>query len=233
MKRIILFENSMRKNKRIISRIALVLLAVAIVFVTEQVFKPGYAIKSLVKVLSFMGAILIYCVSSHQQFKKVIRLYKIKNIKPLLFCMILFFVGTASAFLIFRNYIDLQSIRQSLISKENLTKSNCLFVFGYIILCNSFLEEIFFRGFVSGLFLNKWAGRIFSAVLFSIYHIGIFITWFNPLIFVLCIVGLAVVGLFLQWLSEKNESILASYITHACANVAINIIGILLIFEVI
>ena len=223
----------MNKKQKLSIGIALALMAVIIVFVTEQVFQPGYALKSAVKVLSFMGAILIYKVLTRQKIIDVIRLHKIKNIRPILICMLCFFVGMAIAFFVFRDFLDLQNIRQSLIDKEKLTKENCIFVFLYIIFCNSFLEESFFRGFVSGMFPNKRLGRLFSAVLFSLYHIGIFITWFNPLIFVLCIVGLTAVGLFLQWLSEKFESILASYITHACANVAINIIGALLIFEVI
>lgn len=209
----------------------LALLAVAVVFVTEQVLKPEYALKSTIKVLSFMGVIGLYCTLFRKKFTDVIGLHKIGNGKPLLCYMLCFFVGTMAAFLIFKDFLDLPGIRQSLMSKENLTKDNCIFVFLYIIFCNSFLEEGFFRGFFSGLFSDKRLGGIISAVLFSFYHIGIFITWFSPFIFLLCLIGLAAVGLFLQWLSEKYESILASYITHACANVAIDVIGVLLIFE--
>lgn len=221
----------MKKQKEFLTGVILTLLAVAAVFITEQVFQPGYALKSAIKVLSFMGAVLLYCSITRRKLTDVIRLNKIENPKPLLFYMLCFFVGTAAAFLIFGDFLDLPGIRQSLMTKENLTKNNCIFVFLYIIFCNSFLEESFFRGFVSGIFPNKRAGSIFSAVLFSLYHIGIFATWFSPFIFVLCLAGLAAVGLFLQWLSEKYKSVLASYITHACANVAIDIIGILLIFE--
>ena len=223
----------MNQKQKLLVGIIPALLAVVIVFVTEQVIQPGYTLKSLVKIMSFMGAILIYQAFTRQKFTDVIRLHKIKNIKPILICMLCFFVGMIIAFFVFRDFLDLQSIRQSLVTKEKLTKENCIFVFLYIILCNSFLEESFFRGFVSGVFPNKQLGRAFSAILFSLYHIGIFITWFNPFIFVSCIAGLTAVGLFLQGLSEKFDSIMASYVTHACANVAINIIGALLIFEVI
>ena len=72
-----------------------------------------------------------------------------------------------------------------------------------------------------------------SALLFSAYHIGIFISWFNPFLFILCLAGLAAVGLFLQWISEKYQSIAASWLIHGCANIAINTIGALLIFEVL
>lgn len=221
----------MKKQKEFMLGALLALLAVAVVFVTEQVLKPEYALKSTIKVLSFMGVIGLYCALFRKKFTDVIGLHKIGNGKPLLCYMLCFFVGTMAAFLIFKDFLDLPGIRQSLMSKENLTKDNCIFVFLYIIFCNSFLEESFFRGFFSGLFSDKRLGGIISAVLFSFYHIGIFITWFSPVIFLLCLIGLAAVGLFLQWLSEKYESILASYITHACANVAIDVIGVLLIFE--
>lgn len=221
----------MKKQKEFMLGALLALLAVAVVFVTEQVLKPEYALKSTIKVLSFMGVIGLYCALFRKKFTDVIGLHKIGNGKPLLCYMLCFFVGTMAAFLIFKDFLDLPGIRQSLMSKENLTKDNCIFVFLYIIFCNSFLEESFFRGFFSGLFSDKRMGGIISAVLFSFYHIGIFITWFSPFIFLLCLIGLAAVGLFLQWLSEKYESILASYITHACANVAIDVIGVLLIFE--
>ena len=221
----------MKRIKNLLIGLIPALLAITIVLITEQVFQPGYALKSAVKVLAFAGAIVLYCVLTRRRFSDVVGLHKIKNIKVILLCMLIFFVGMAAAFLLFRGWIDLPGIRQSLMTKENLTKENCLFVFLYIIFCNSFLEECFFRGFVFGLFSDKRVGGIVSAVLFSVYHIGIFITWFNPLIFLLCLVGLAAVGLFLQWLCEKFGSVLASFMTHAGANVAIDVIGLLLIFE--
>ncbi len=223
----------MLKNKKTILGMVLALAAVSAVFVTEQIFKPAYAVKSLVKLVAFLGSILIYQARTHQKLPDVVRLHKIKNCRPLLLCMAIFFAATLAAFFVFRNFLDLQSIRQSLISKENLTKDNCLYVFLYIIVCNSFLEESFFRGFVSGLFPDKRTGSAVSAVLFSLYHIGIFVTWFSLGIFLLCLASLVAAGLFLQWLVEKYGSILASYITHGSANIAINIIGALLIFEMI
>ena len=147
--------------------------------------------------------------------------------------MAAFFLGIGILFALLKNQIDLSSIKESLIAKENLTKSNCLFVFAYIIIVNSFLEESFFRGFFYSLFENKKVGAVISGLVFSLYHIGIVITWFNPFVFALCIIGLAIVGMFLQWLSSKYQSIMASWITHACANIAINTIGALMIFGVL
>ena len=209
------------------------LAAVIAVFLVEQILQPGYWIKSLLKAAAFLGAIQVYALVSRQSFLETVRLRRLSGAKPLLWCMGLFFVGAALLFMLFRNQLDLAGIRESLTRKEGLTRQNCLFVFAYIILCNAFLEEAFFRGFLFGLFQNRKIGALASAVLFSLYHIGIFITWFNPFLFLLCLMGLTAVGLFLQWVSERYRSIAASYLIHGCANVAINTVGALLIFEVL
>lgn len=209
------------------------LTAVLLVFLVEQVLQPGYWVKSLLKAAAFLGAILSYAALSKQGFLETIRLRRLSGVKPLLLGMLLFFVGVALLFLCFRNQLDLAGIRDSLMKKEQLTRQNCLFVFAYIIVCNAFLEEAFFRGFVFGLFQNQKLGALVSAILFSLYHIGIFISWFNPFLFLLCVIGLAAVGLFLQWVSGKYQTIAAGYLIHACANVAINTIGALLIFGVL
>ena len=220
----------MKKN---LIGVLLALSAVLLVFLVEQVLQPGYWVKSLLKAAAFLGAILVYAALSRQSFLETIRLRKLTGARPLLLGMLLFFGGTALLFLCFRDQLDLNGIRESLMKKEQLTRQNCLFVFSYIILCNAFLEEAFFRGFLFGLFRNRRLGALVSAALFSVYHIGIFITWFNPFLFLLCVLGLAAVGLFLQWVSCRYRSIAASYLIHACANVAINTVGALLIFGVL
>ena len=207
--------------------------AVLLVFLVEQVLQPGYWIKGLLKSAAFLGAILGYAALSKQGFLETIRLRRLTKARPLLLGMLLFFGGVALLFLCFRNQLDLTGIRESLVRKEGLTRQNCLFVFAYIIVCNAFLEEAFFRGFVFQLFQNQTLGALVSAGLFSVYHIGIFITWFNPFLFLFCVLGLAVVGIFLQWVSCRYRSVAASYLIHACANVAINTIGALLIFGVL
>jgi len=219
-------------KKRLIG-VLLALSAVLLVFLVEQVLQPGYWIKSLLKASAFLGAILAYVALGKHRFSETIRLRKLTKTKALLLCMLAFFAGVAILFLCLRHQLDMAGIRESLVRKEGLTRQNCLLVFAYIIVCNSFLEEAFFRGFVFQLFRNKKAGALFSAVLFSAYHIGIFITWFNPFLFILCLIGLAAVGSFLQWVSEQYKSIAASWLIHACANIAINTVGTLLIFEVL
>ena len=220
-------------QKQWIAGLAFAGLALILVFLTEQIWKPGYFVKSAVKLALFGGAIVLYALLCGRKVRNVISLKRPGNVRKLLACILLFFFGIAILFLLFRSRIDMASIRESLVTKEGLTKRNCFFVFAYIIVVNSFLEEAFFRGFLSGLIPNRKVGVMISALLFSLYHIGIIGTWFHPAILLLCIVGLALVGLFLQYLSGRYESIAAGWIVHASANVAINTIGALLIFGIL
>ena len=220
------------KKCRIIS-IVLAALVLILAFAVEWFIQPGYLIKSIIKVASFGGAILLYAALSKKKMPEIINLRKPEKIGILIICILVFSVGIGILFLIFKNQISWTGIKQSLVTKEGLTKQNCFFVFGYIIIVNSFLEEAFFRGFIPELFQKKLPGYIISAVLFSVYHIGIIGSWFNLLVFLVCVIGLTLVGLFLQWLSIRYKSIAANWMVHASANIAINIIGTLLIFDIL
>ncbi|MBQ6655051.1 MAG: CPBP family intramembrane metalloprotease [Erysipelotrichaceae bacterium] len=223
----------MKSKKETLMGLLLALAAIAVVLITEQLIKPGYFIKSAVKLACFGGAIIIYSVITGKKITSVIFLRRLKDARPLILSVLFCFFGMAAAFLIFRSQLDLVNIRDNLMAKENLTRENCLYVFAYIIIVNSFLEESFFWGFISHLLENRRLGFLLSALLFALYHIGIVSGWFNPLIFLICIGGLALVGLFLQWLAEHFGSIAGSWIAHGSANVAINIIGALLIFGIL
>ena len=223
----------MKSKGNTVIGLMLALIALVSVFIIEQFIKPGYAVKSFFKVLFLAGAILLYSLLTHNKIVETINFRKLRNFRTLLYSVAFCFAGMALVFVIFYRFLDLDAIRASLVTKENLTRENCRYVFTYIIICNSFLEEAFFRGYVTGIFENHKVGAVVSAVLFALYHIGIVATWFDPLIFIICISGLAIVGLFLQWLCDNFGSVKASWIAHASANVAINIIGALLIFELI
>lgn len=222
-----------RPGKHRVFGLAMAVVALVVVFLVEQILQPSYWIKTAWKAACFMGAIGLYVPLSKQGALETVRFRPLHKAKPLVLGMLLFFFGVMVLFLLLRGKLDLAGIRQSLVQKEQLTRQNCLFVFAYIILCNSLLEEIFFRGFLFQLFEKKMAGALVSAVFFALYHIGIFITWFDPALFLLSVAGLVAVGLFLQWIAERYRSTAASYLVHACANIAINAIGALLIFEML
>ena len=192
---------------------------------------PSYLIKSIIKLSLLISPIIIYSFITKESFKDIIRFNKLHNAKLLIILMILAYVGIIILYLLLRSQIDLSNIKDKLLHKEHLTKDNFIYIFLYIIFINSLLEEVFFRGFLFHLIDNKKYAYIFSALCFAIYHIAIIAAWFNIYIFIFAIVGLFVVGLFLQFISNKYESIKASWLIHALANVAINTIGVFMLFD--
>lgn len=220
-----------KRNKAIV--ITLSLLAVGIMIFVEQHLKPGYALKSIAKVLVFAGAEFLYSVMSRTPLMEVIGLRKIRKGRILFLGAAVVYAVVLIVFFIVRGQIDINGIRESLIAKEHLTRENCLFVFTYIILVNSFLEESFFRGFIYNALKDssKPAAAIYSAVIFALYHLGIVSGWFNPAILLLCIILLTISGLFLQSVCLHFNSLAASWFLHGFANLAINTIGVILIFE--
>ena len=213
-------------------------LAAAVIFLagmilTEQLLSPPYAVKSAVKLLLILVLTGTGLRLNGVGIKEGIRFQPMKHPAALIAFMIAVIPVVLLGFYLLRNQLDLPAIRQGLMEKEQLTKQNCLFVFAYIALCNSFLEEAFFRGFLTESFRRaglKKAGAAVSALAFAVYHLGIVDSWLSLPMLLLCIALLFGAALFLQWICDRYESVKASWLVHGCANLAINSVGILLIF---
>ena len=205
----------------------------AVMGAVEYVLMLPYLYKSLVKVLLTLGLVGIACAVRKQEPSEVLFLYGMKPAGKLFLLMGIMFAGVWVGFLLLRGSLDLSLIRERLMAKEGLTKQNCLYVFGYIIIVNSFLEEAFFRGFLGHAFpenIPKAWGTGFAAVCFAVYHIGILDAWVNPAMLLLMIAGLAAVGAVLQLICDRFGSVKASWLVHGCANLAINTIGAAVMF---
>ena len=206
------------------------------VMLIDQFLMPGYWIKSLIKTVMFCSTVLMSSAVLKSSVAEIINLRRCPDIKKLIIYMFAAYIGFMVLFFLFKGRIDLHAIKSGLEQKEHLTKENCLYTFIYIIVVNSFLEEMVFRGLLFNLLCKK-AGNgmaaVVSAFLFSVYHIGIVSTWLSPLILLLCLAGLMIVGLVLQYISERYDSMLAGWCVHESANIAINSIGVLLFWNII
>lgn len=134
-------------------------------------------------------------------------------------------------YVVLKNFIDINSIRTLISTTIGINADNFILVAIYISFINSLLEEFFFRGY-SFLLLkeetnNKFA-YLFSASLFSVYHVGMTSGWFNPIIYVLSLLGLFLGGCLFNYLNDKCKNIYPSWLVHMSANFAINTIGCLL-----
>lgn len=198
-----------------------ILLACAAMAMVETVFMPGYVVKSAIKLVLFAGTVWFF------GGRGLLRREGLGLAAGLGAGIYVFLIA---AFFLFRSFIDLQGIAAGLLEKENVDKSNFLWVALYISVVNSLLEELLFRG-LAYLHLRKYTSErfamVFSAAAFSLYHVAILSGWFRWWIYGLCLLGLFVGGLIFNWL-DRRGSVLPSWIAHGAANLAINTIGLMM-----
>lgn len=192
-----------------------------------------YLWKSSLKILLFVGTPLLYSkLCPPVDYKPLFRFEK----KPLLLggilgLSLLFFI--LGVYFLLGAYLDFSAVVGELDAKMDIDQGNFVAVAVYIALCNSFLEEFFFRGFLFFRLKELCSGKtahLLSAVIFALYHVAIMVTWFDWWVFALCMLALVIGGVLFNLLDEGTESLYPSWLTHGCANVAINLIGGILMY---
>ncbi len=219
----------MKRANRLLILTALA--ACGIMAVVDGVIRPGYAAKSAIKILLFLGLpLLVAKCSAGITLKGLFRFQRRGFLTALLLGMGVYGVILGGYFLV-RNFFDFSGIAGTLSQNAGVNRDNFLFVSLYISFVNSLLEEFFFRGF---LFMNlkSTAGSAFahgfSSIIFAVYHVAMMVGWFSPVLFILVMAGLAAGGMIFNAMNEKLGSVYPSWLTHMCANFAINTIGFML-----
>ena len=221
----------MKKHQTVLILLVTIICCLMMAMV-DGVLRPGYAVKSAIKIALFM---LIPLIASRMDrgvlYLSLLRPKK-KGLLPAIALGIGIYVVILGGYFLVSPFFDFSQIAGALTDNAGVTKENFLYVSLYISFANSFLEEFFFRGFVFTN-LKQHSGRklayIFSAVAFSLYHVAMMIGWFSPALFLLVMVGLVIGGMIFNWLNEKLDTIYCSWLTHMFANFAINTIGFILL----
>ena len=221
----------MKKRSTRIVLIVTVICCLAMALI-DGVIRPGYAVKSAIKIALFMLIPLIASRLDRSVFYLQLLRPKQKGLLPAIALGVGIYVVILGGYFLVSRFFDFSQIAGALTNNAGVTKENFLYVSLYISFANSFLEEFFFRGFVFTN-LKQHSGRklayIFSAAAFSMYHVAMMICWFSPALFLLVMVGLVIGGMIFNWLNEKLDTIYCSWLTHMFANFAINTIGFMLL----
>lgn len=220
-------------SKKIVKLTIISILALVLMYYVEAFIRPGFLIKSILKLGSFSLAILIYYKTSRDN----IRLFNFSDInkssfKTITFIAIAVFFLILIGYYLMKDFIDLSNIKDNLLEKEKITKDTFLYVALYISFINSLLEEIFFRGFIFGEMKNQGfrkLGYIVSPVLFALYHIAIIDSWFTLPIFLLFTIGLVGVGIVFNYIYERSNTFIGPWLIHIMANFGINTIGFIML----
>lgn len=220
------------KKRSVVLVLAVTILCCVTMALVDGVLRPGYAVKSAIKMAMFM---LIPLIASGID-RRVLYLPLLRPKKKGLLLSIALGIGIYTVILggyfLVAPFFDFSKIAGALTENAGVTKENFLYVSLYISFANSFLEESFFRGFV---FTNlkqhtcRKLAYMCSAAAFSLYHVAMMIGWFSPALFLLVMAGLVIGGMIFNWLNEKLDTIYCSWLTHMFANFAINTIGFMLL----
>jgi len=219
----------MLKNKyQIIMIVTVSCIAMGLV---DAVIRPGYALKSAIKILLFLGLPILYSVLNKDKDVKRVMIPDKKGITLALLLGIGVYVVILGAYLLFRNVFDFSALTSSLTAQTGVNKSNFIFTAIYISFVNSLLEEFFFRGFAFITLAknsSKKLAYIFSSTLFALYHIAMMIGWFGIPVLLITVAGLFIGGMIFNGFDEKSETIYLSWLVHMFANFATNTIGFML-----
>ena len=220
------------KKRSFLTVLAVTLLCCGVMAFVDGVLKPGYGIKSVIKVSLFLLVPLVASkLDRNVSYLSSLRPKK-KGLLFAVFLGICVYGLIVGAYFATRGIFDFSKIAGSLTRDMGVTGENFLFVSLYISFVNSFLEEFFFRGFVFNN-LKSSGGRTVaysvSALTFSLYHVAMMVGWFSPVLFALVVLGLAAGGVIFNFLNEKTDTVYCSWLTHMFANFAINTIGFMLL----
>jgi uncharacterized protein len=137
------------------------------------------------------------------------------------------------AYYIFRQLLDLEGIRDNLMTRNGVTAATYPWVASSVALINPFLEEYFWRGFI---FRNlakyapgpRWKVIVLwlAGLLFALHHTIIIQGWFVWWQWVIVTVFLALVGVMFNWLYTKSGSILIGLMVHMAADIMLAIVGL-------
>lgn len=199
----------------------------------DAFFELSYITRSLIKILMFLLVPMSYFMMYREDIPNMKKLFvpKRKDLKVALLLGIGVYLIIMTAYFIFRNWIDFQGIKDSLMSGVGVNAENFVFVAIYISFVNSLLEEFFFRGYAFILLkkeIKPVFAYVFSSFLFAFHHVGMTTSWFSPVIYFLAMLGLFIGGLIFNFLNDKCENIYSSWLVHMCANFAINTVGFIL-----
>ncbi len=215
--------------KRKFLLMGLVLAGCGVMAWVEAILRPAYPIKSVLKWALFLGCITIWMALARngtpcQFLRRPTRNALLPAIG--LSAAAFFLILGGYALLSFR--LDLSAITGNLGAKEGITARTFPLAALYISFGNSFLEELFFRGFAF-LTLRETGGRGlaygFSALIFALYHICIMDGWFSGPLFFLLTAALAPAGLLFNFL-DRDGTLWPAWLVHMAANLAINTIGL-------
>jgi membrane protease YdiL (CAAX protease family) len=136
-------------------------------------------------------------------------------------------------FLAVRRGIDAGSLRQVAGAAGFGTIRAYVLLGTYLALVNSLLEEYVWRWFVFRAVhsvLGGWGAVIVSAMLFTVHHVVVLLAYFPAWLALLASGGVFIGGVAWSWCFLRFRSILPGYLSHVIVDIAVLVVGWVLLF---
>ncbi len=195
--------------------------------------KADYVFKAILKIILFLSIPIFYYRIDKNIHWRDIFIIKGESLKYSLMTGIVLYIIILLFYFGFGSFFDFSTITRILRKTIGANYLIFLVVSVYISLINSFIEELFFRGFAF-INLKKYTSRrfalVFSSIAFAFYHITLIKGLFPLPLYLLSLSAIAVAGLLFNLFDDQTNSIYPSWIIHGFANLAINTIGVILLW---
>jgi uncharacterized protein len=196
-------------------------------FYFGRILDLNYEIKAPIRLFLFLSTPLLYNfawlhLSWHDFLKKMTP--NRSQIRRLLLTLLIGAAGIAAVNLLILpvcRFLGLMEYISRIVANTQKTSGFIKFVLFYVPLVNALGEEMFFR---CGLYLemadlgHERFATVFSAALFSLYHLSIVKSWFDPPLLAAMLSGLFIAGLFLNHIARRDRHILGVWLIHGLVN---------------
>ncbi|KZE36902.1 hypothetical protein AV656_14080 [Bhargavaea cecembensis] len=206
------------------------LAGIMILLWVEQGLSVSYGWKTLAKIVLFLIIPLLVFRGEVRRFI-AFRRTEPRRVRIALWTGAGVIAVILAAYLLLSSLIDAEALTGDLAGRVGVTGAVYPFIALYILFGNSLLEEFFFRGVLPAQFRSRpRLALTVPPLLFAVYHVAIFLPWFDLPILLLAVAGLWAGGVIFQLANGPDGTILPSWIIHMAADLAILVIGAVMIY---
>lgn len=194
--------------------------------------KMHYVPKAMIKISTFVSIPFLYTkISKDNHLWETLR-FHFSSVRLAVWLGLILYGLILITYFLIGPWFDFSNVARVLDATVGVNPGNFIYIAVYISLINSFIEELFFRGFAF-LTLKKYTSRrfaiYFSSIAFALYHVTLMAGLFEFTLYLLFLFALVIAGYILNRLDEKSSTSFPSWVFHAFANFAINTIGFILL----
>ncbi len=204
--------------------------ACAVYFWVARILQLDYQTKSLIKMLLFLGLpFASWIVLRNKPWREIVqwllpRRDQYRRLARAIIAGILIIVAANLLIDPLCRIFGISGIIDEIQTRTHTTRRQLLLALLYIPLVNALAEELFFRGFCFLELADRGYRKlafVFSAALFSFYHLSIFQNWFSPATLALALGSLFLCGLLLNRIVHRDRHIVGAWLLHGLVNIAI------------